>query len=85
MQRKMLGAILLPLPFAALPVAVVLVSAVFGPGGNDDVVLRDTPTAIEREYVSSEAPAIDAASLASIPTAAEFEPGCGDYDLRSES
>ena len=85
MQRKMLAAILLPLPFAALPVAVVMVSAVFGPGGNDEVVLREAPSAIEREYVSSEVPLIDAASLASIPTAAEFEPGCSDHDLLSES
>ena len=85
MQRKMLAAILLPLPFAALPVAVVMISAVFGPGGNDEVVLRETPTAIEREYVSSEAPAIDAAALASIASPAQFEPGCADHDLLSES
>ena len=77
MQRKVLGAILLPLPFAALPVAAVLIGAVFGPGGNGEVVLRDTPAAIQ-DQVSTDSPTIDPAALASMPSAADFEPGCDE-------
>ena len=46
MRRKMFGAILLPLPFAALPVIVVLIGAVFGPKSSEQLVTRDAPTAI---------------------------------------
>ena len=85
MQRKVLAAILLPLPFAALPVAVVLFGAAFGPGGNDELVLRESPVEVTQDYVSSEAPAIDPSSLASISAPTQFEAGCADHDLRSES
>ncbi|MCC6960738.1 MAG: hypothetical protein IT301_12890 [Dehalococcoidia bacterium] len=50
MRRKMLGAILLPIPFAALPVLVVLAGAVLGGKGAGESELVTTKT---------EAPAIE--------------------------
>jgi hypothetical protein len=59
-------------------VAAVLIGAVFGPGGNDEVVLRETPVAIEEHVSVMDSPTIDPAALASMPAAADFEPGCDD-------
>jgi hypothetical protein len=86
MGRKALAAILLPLPFAALPVAVVLLGAVFGPGESDELVIREAPSAvIQEEVVSSAPPEIEGATLASVSSPLQFEPGCADYDLIAES
>jgi hypothetical protein len=81
----MLGAILLPLPFAALPVIVVLIGGVFGPQSNDQLVTRDAPTTIIEDRVLTggyEQPA----DLAKVSTSSQPDSlGCEDYDLRSES
>ena len=85
MRRKMLGAILLPLPFAALPVIVVLIGAVFGPENSGELVARETPTTISlQERVLTEATASPEA-MARISEPLQFEPGCGDYDSHIES
>jgi|GEM_PF-5273185 len=83
MGRKTLAALLLPLPFAALPIAVVAIGAVFGPGESDEFVIKEDASPVE-QMVSSEAPALGTTSLASVPEALQFDP-CSDYDLRSES
>jgi hypothetical protein len=44
MGRKVLGAILLPLPFAALPIIVVVIGAVFGPSNHSEVLVQQTVT-----------------------------------------
>lgn len=85
MRRKMLGAILLPLPFAALPVIVVLIGAVFGPGESDELVTRDTTPAIVEDFVSTEAITDPGTDLASVTSPAQFEPGCNDFDALTES
>ena len=86
MRRKMLGAILLPLPFAALPVVVVLIGAVFGPESNDQLVTRDAPTAITIEERVLTGGYDEAAGLAKVSSNAQPDGiGCEDYDLRSES
>lgn len=87
MGRKMLGAILLPLPFAALPVIVVLIGAVFGPGESDELVTRETipaPIAIE-DTVAVDSAIDPSVTLASTTNPVQFDPGCNDFDLRSES
>lgn len=89
MRRKMFGAILLPLPFAALPVIVVLIGAVFGPKSSDQLVTRDAPTAItiDERVLADEYPEYDEPSgLAKVSSNTQYEPlGCGESDLRSES
>jgi hypothetical protein len=83
MGRKALAAILLPLPFAALPIAVVAVGALFGPSESGDLVIQEDTPAIHSDAVLSEAPAYSA-PLASVSEPVQFDP-CADYDLRSES
>lgn len=83
MGRKALAAILLPLPFAALPMAVVAVGALFGPGESDDLVVREDVAPLQEEVVASEAPAY-APPLASVSEPLQFEP-CHEYSLLSES
>lgn len=85
MRRKMLGAILLPLPFAALPVAAVLLGAVFGPGESDELVTRESPSKIIVDRAMTETMLDAGASLAKISEPAQFEPGCGVEGLRGES
>ena len=82
MRRRTLGAILLPLPFAALPVIVVLLGAVFGPGESDDLVTQTLPAppAIE-DSVSTDATTEGTITLASVSSPVQFEPDCGQYDL----
>jgi hypothetical protein len=46
MKRKMLGALLLPLPFAALPIAAVLFSAT--PADNGEGLVVQTPMPLEQ-------------------------------------
>jgi hypothetical protein len=85
MRKRVLGAILLPLPFAALPVIVVLLGAVFGPGDSDELVTREDATQVTQEFVSTEAPHDPEISLTRATTrAGQFEPDCGD-ELLSES
>lgn len=49
MSRKMIGAILLPIPFAALPVVVVLAGALFSSGSaSDDLVTRDNAAQVDQ-------------------------------------
>lgn len=80
MRRKMLGAILLPIPFAALPVLVVLAGALLGGKGTDGgnlVTTREQTPALE-ERVSSEAlPVADNGTLARVTTQ-DNDPGCGE-------
>jgi len=82
----MLAAVLLPLPFAALPIVVVLVGAVFGGSSSEDIVSRDTAPVIS-DYVQQDAPAEDIGSTLAygLGEPAQFEKDCGEYDLRSES
>jgi hypothetical protein len=47
MKRKMLGALLLPLPFAALPIAAVMFNPARAPGDGGLVV--QTPMPIEQQ------------------------------------
>jgi hypothetical protein len=83
MSRRAIGAILLPLPFAALPVIVVLLGAVFGPKSSDDFVAENLPAPPAIEESVSNDPLLDdeEVSLASISSSVQFEPGCGDIDL----
>lgn len=70
---------LLPLPFAALPVIVVLIGAVFGPGESDELVTRESPTQVIHEFVTTEAQPNTAISLAwASSNTAQFEPACDD-------
>ena len=82
MRRRTIGAILLPLPFAALPVIVVLLGAVFGPGESDDFVTQNLPEPVTIEdSVSASAMTDSSLSLASVSSPIQFEPECGEYDL----
>ena len=79
MPKRVLGAILLPLPFAALPVIVVLIGAVFGPGESDELVTRQDPTQVIQEFVSTEAQQDAAISLTRASSnTAQFAPTCDD-------
>ena len=84
MQRKMLGALLLPIPFAALPVIVVLISAAFGPGGSDELVTREDSAQVLDGFAAADVTTANDLPLAraSVPA---VEPGCGDEGLRTES
>lgn len=84
MGRKALAAILLPLPFAALPVAVVALGAVFGSGGEDEYVIREETPVTREDTVSTSAPGIGGVNLASVSEPVQFEP-CPPGDLISES
>lgn len=81
MRRKLLGALLLPLPFAALPVAAVLFSA--APAGNSDGLVIQTPLPLEQPVgavASLELPAATSgdATLA-YGVGSRSESDCGDY------
>jgi hypothetical protein len=82
MRRRTIGAILLPLPFAALPVIVVILGAVFGPGESDDLVTQNLPELpVIEDTVATDTLTDNSVSLASVSTAIQFEPDCGMYDL----
>ncbi len=86
MQRKMLGAILLPLPFAALPVIAVLAGAVFGASSpsTDLVTTRQEAPAIEQRVgIEVITDGTDTSTLAKLPTDTNLS-GCED-DLQGES
>lgn len=82
MGRKALAAILLPVPFAALPIAVVAIGAVFGSGGTDEYVIREETPIVTDDTVSAVEPGIDSMSLASVTEPIQFEP-CAENDLLS--
>lgn len=80
MRRKMLGAILLPIPFAALPVLVVLAGALLGGKGADSgnlVTTREQTPALEERVSSKTLPAADEGTLARVTTQ-DRDPGCGE-------
>lgn len=53
MSRKMIGAILLPIPFAALPVVVVLAGALFtSNGAPEELVTRDSQAQVDQVLTS---------------------------------
>ena len=79
MRRKMLGAILLPIPFAALPVLVVLASALFGGKGTDSgnlVTTREQTPALEERVSSETIAASEDGTLARVTTQSTDQ-GCG--------
>lgn len=85
MQRRVLGAILLPLPFAALPVVVVLAAAALGSNGDSGNLARETVIPIVAPQVAADnGPSMDG-TLARVSQAPGSEAGCNDYDLRIES
>lgn len=77
MRRKMLGALLLPVPFAALPIAAVFFSS--APAATEGLVVQ-TPMPLEQRAAGAVAP-VDATGDANLaygiggPTVSE----CGDY------
>jgi len=82
MRRRTIGAILLPLPFAALPVVVVLLGALFGPGESEELVTENLPAPVSIEdTVGTDRWLDESVSLASVTSPVQFEPGCGDGDL----
>ena len=89
MRRKALGAILLPLPFAALPVIAVLLGAVFGPKADEQLVTRDVSTAVsiqERVLTQNDALETQIDGLAKVSSNSSYGSlGCEDHDVRSES
>ncbi len=58
MKRKMLGALLLPLPFAALPVAAVMFSATPAPGDGGLVVQTPIPIEQQTEQMAADLPGL---------------------------
>lgn len=58
MKRKMLGALLLPLPFAALPIAAVIFSAKPAPGDGGLVVQTPMPIEQQGSQVAADLPAL---------------------------
>ncbi|MCZ7578891.1 MAG: hypothetical protein M5U18_18330 [Dehalococcoidia bacterium] len=79
MRRKMLGALLLPVPFAALPIAAVFFSS--APAATEGLVVQ-TPMPLEqRPRAASAVAPVDATGDATLaygiggPTVSE----CGDY------
>lgn len=86
MSRRTLGVILLPLPFAALPVVVVLAGALFSGNSEPDIVAREsTAPVIEQRVLETDQPQATTDTMARVSQPAEFEPGCNGYDLRIES
>ena len=81
MRRKaMIATLLLPLPFAALP----LVGVLLGMGGGSHTVVVDTRPA-EARQIQLDSPKADAGSLA-YGLSDPFQGGCGvQADLRAES
>lgn len=83
MSRKMIGAILLPIPFAALPVVVVLAGALFSSGGaSDDLVTRDTTAQVD-QALSSGVTSLDEDTLARANVTDGAHQDC-DFGLEGE-
>lgn len=85
MRRKMLGAILLPLPFAALPVVVVVAGALFGgnSAGKGELVTRQEDTPPIEQRVATDADINNAGSALARTTVQTQTSDCGE-DLFSE-
>lgn len=86
MRRKMLGALLLPLPFAALPIAAVLFSA--APATSNEGLVVQTPMPLEQpvEAVASaampDATTVDETLAYGVGSRSEI--ACDDYRSASE-
>lgn len=84
MRRKTL-AILLPIPFAALPILVVLAGALFGGKGTDSgnlLTTREQTPALEERVSNETLPAADNGTLARVNTQ-DHERDCGE-DLSAD-
>ena len=81
MRRKMLGALLLPLPFAALPIAAVLFSA--APAATGDGLVVQTPQPLEQpvDAVANADQPVGATPDATLAYGVGSQPdnGCGEY------
>jgi len=78
MRRKMLAAILLPIPFAALPVIVVLIGAVFGGSRNDsELVTRESTVTSFEDRLKVSVTESDDSTLAKVSDPAQSIDGCG--------
>jgi len=74
----MLAAILLPIPFAALPVIVVLVGAVFGgSNSNSSLVTRESTVSSLQDRLKVAVTESDASTLAKVSEPAQGIEGCG--------
>ena len=80
----MLGALLLPIPFAALPVIVVLIAAAFAPGGSDELVTREDSAQVLDVFAAADVDTAHELQLARASVPAD-EPGCGSATPRTES
>lgn len=80
MRRKMLGALLLPLPFAALPIAAVLFSAAPAPDPGGLVVQTPMPLEQPAEAVSNTELPVGTAADATLAYGIGGQTGseCGD-------
>lgn len=89
MRRKAMGAILLPLPFAALPAVAVLIGAVFGPQPEEQLVTREISTVVsfqERMLTEQAAEAKESPDgLAKVSSSVSATPGCDDKGFVTES
>lgn len=86
MRRKVLGAILLPIPFAALPVLIVVALALVGGKGADDELVTttsQTPALQERVSSTSFTTTEDASSTLARVTTQDQPSGCED-DLSAD-
>ena len=79
MRRKMLGAILLPVPFAALPIVVVLAGALFGGSnaGKGELVTRQDQTPPIEQRVATHAELTDPGTTLARTTAQTAIDDCG--------
>lgn len=78
MRRKMLAAILLPIPFAALPVIVVLIGAVSGSSNNDSgLVTRESTVSALEDRLRVAVTERDGSPLAKVSEPAQGIDGCG--------
>ncbi|MEO8539625.1 MAG: hypothetical protein ABI577_07785 [bacterium] len=85
MRRKMLGAILLPIPFAALPVVVVLAGALFGSHStNGELLTREQLGPSAEQRVSSDI-IIDGADSTLAKVTADSQPSGCDFDIQGET
>jgi hypothetical protein len=85
MSRKLIAALLLPVPFAALPVIVVVVGAVFGSSRGDELVTRENADSAIEQLGIFEALTASNADLTLTSSQAPAVSGCDDADLLSES
>lgn len=82
MRRKMLGALLLPLPFAALPIAAVLFSA--APAATGDGLVVQTPQPLEAVANADLPVGATADATLAYGVGSQPENGCGEYRPAAE-